>query len=289
MLKGLFKTMRPKQWAKNIFLFAALVFDEKLFHTPALLRTIAAFFLFCLLSSSVYLINDLVDIEKDRQHPRKRKRPLASGQLKPTIAIAAAAAIILITIPLSFWLDSAFGLIAAIYLFTMITYSFVFKNIVIVDVLVLAAGYVLRVMAGSLVVHVERFSPWLYVCTTFLALFIGITKRKNEIIVLADNANNHRAILQEYSEELLDDMINLVTAVTVMAYCLYTFSAPNLPPNHAMMLTIPFVLYGIFRYLYLIHIKGQGGAPEEVILRDKPLLLDVALWGILAIAILYLF
>ena len=289
MLIGLLKTMRPKQWAKNVFLYAGLVFDEKLFHLPAFLKTSAGVLLFCMLSSAVYLINDLVDIEKDRRHPVKRNRPLASGQLKPSVAITAAVAIIVVALPLSFWLDTSFGIVGSIYLGALVAYSLVLKNIVIIDVLVLASGYVLRVMAGTEIVQVTRFSAWLYVCTTFLALFIGITKRRNEIIVLADNANSHRAILQEYSIRLLDDMINLVTAVTVMAYCLYTFSAPNLPANNAMMLTIPFVIYGIFRYLYLIHVRGQGGAPEEVILGDKPMLLNFALWAILSVAILYLF
>ena len=289
MLTGLLKTMRPKQWAKNVFLYAGLVFDEKLFHLPAFLKTSAGVLLFCMLSSAVYLINDLVDIEKDRRHPVKRNRPLASGQLKPSVAITAAVAIVVVALPLSFWLDTSFGIVASIYLGALVAYSLVLKNIVIIDVLVLASGYVLRVMAGTEIVQVTRFSAWLYVCTTFLALFIGITKRRNEIIVLADSANSHRAILQEYSIRLLDDMINLVTAVTVMAYCLYTFSAPNLPANNAMMLTIPFVIYGIFRYLYLIHVRGQGGAPEEVILGDRPMLLNFALWAILSVAILYLF
>ena len=289
MLRGLLRTMRPKQWAKNVFLYAALVFDEKLFQGRAFLQTTAGVALFCLLSGCVYLINDLVDMDKDRQHPKKRNRPLASGQLKPVVAIVAAAVIPIVALPVCFWLDFNFGVVATIYLGINLAYSLVLKNVVIVDVLILASGYVLRVMAGTYIVHVVRFSPWLYVCTTFLALFVGVSKRRNEIITLAHNANTHRAILQEYNLRLLDDMINLVTAVTVMAYCLYTFSAPNLPGNHAMMLTIPFVIYGVFRYLYLIHVKGEGGAPEDLILGDTPFLANFAVWGLLAIAIIYRF
>ncbi len=279
--------MRPKQWPKNVFIFTALVFDEKLFTPSPLLKTIATFILFCLTSSAVYLINDLADIEKDRQHPTKRLRPLPSGQLKRSVAIAAAVLIPLITMPLFFLLDPQLGLIALVYLLMMIAYSFVLKNIVILDVLTVAAGFVLRVAAGAIVVDVERFSPWLYICATLVALFIGVGRRRHELILLAENANEHRASLNEYSLPLLNEMISIVASATVIAYSLYTFSAPNLPPNHAMMLTIPFVLYGVFRYLYLIHVKSKGGAPEEIFLSDRPLIIDLGLWGLAVIAILY--
>ena len=189
MLSGLLKTMRPKQWTKNIFLFAALIFDEKLFIPELLAKTVAAFALFCLISSTVYLINDLVDIEKDRQHPAKRHRPLASGQLKPSAALVAAVLIPLVCLPLSFALKPFFGVIALSYLAMMIAYSFVLKNIVIIDVLTIAAGFVLRVAAGTVIVEVERFSPWLYVCMTLLALFQGFGKRRHELLVLQGNAN----------------------------------------------------------------------------------------------------
>jgi 4-hydroxybenzoate polyprenyltransferase len=289
MLVNLLKTMRPKQWPKNVFIFTALVFDEKLFTPAPLLKTIATFILFCLTSSAVYLINDLADIEKDRQHPTKRLRPLPSGQLKRSVAIAAAVLIPLITMPLFFLLDPHLGLIALVYLLMMITYSFVLKNIVILDVLTVAAGFVLRVAAGAVVVEVERFSPWLYICATLAALFIGVGRRRHELILLAENANEHRASLNEYSLPLLDEMISVVASATVIAYSLYTFSAPNLPPNHAMMLTIPFVLYGIFRYLYLIHVKNQGGTPEEIFLRDLPIITALGLWAVAVIAVLYFF
>jgi 4-hydroxybenzoate polyprenyltransferase len=281
MLVNLLKTMRPKQWPKNVFIFTALVFVEKLFTPSPLLKTIAAFILFCLTSSAVYLINDVVDIEKDRQHPTKRLRPLASGQLKPSAAIAA-----LVTLPLSFLLDPYFGLVALAYLLTMIFYSFVLKNIIILDVLTVAAGFVLRAVAGAVVISVP-ISPWLYVCTTLLALFIGISRRRHELVLLAENANEHRASLDEYSLPLLDQMIAVVTSATIIAYSLYTFSAPNLPPNHAMMLTIPFVLYALFRYLYLIHVENKGGTPEEIFLSDLPMMVTLGLWALAVIAVLY--
>ena len=289
MLINLIKTMRPKQWPKNVFIFTALVFDEKLFTPAPLLKTIAAFVLFCLTSSTVYLINDLADIEKDRQHPTKRLRPLPSGQLKPSVAIAAAVLIPLVALPLCFLIDPQLGLIAMVYLLMMIVYSFVLKNIVILDVLTVAAGFVLRVAAGAAVVEVERFSPWLYICATLAALFIGVGRRRHELLLLAENANEHRASLNEYSLPLLDEMISVVASATIIAYSLYTFSAPNLPLNHAMMLTIPFVLYGVFRYLYLIHVKSLGGSPEEIFLSDRPLIVDLGLWALAVIAILYFF
>ena len=288
MLKPFFKTLRPKQWSKNLFIFAALVFDVKLFQSAPFLRTIAGFVLFCLLSSTIYLINDLVDIEKDRQHPVKKNRPLASGQLSPKAAIIGAVVIGVVCVPLSFALETYFGLIAISYVVLMITYSFFLKNMVIVDVMTIAAGFVLRVVAGVVLVHVERFSPWLYVCTTLLALFIAVGKRRNELALLKDNANAHRAILDEYSLSFIDEMISIISAATIIAYSLYTFSAENLPKNHTMMLTTPFVLYGLFRYLYLIHVKGEGGAPEEIVIRDKPLIACFGLWALAVVMILYL-
>jgi 4-hydroxybenzoate polyprenyltransferase len=286
MLINLLKTMRPKQWPKNVFIFTALVFVEELFTSGPLLKTIAAFVLFCLMSSTVYLINDVVDIEKDRQHPTKRLRPLPSGQLKPSVAIAAGVLIPLVTLPLSFLLDLYFGFIALAYLLMMTAYSFVLKNFVILDVLTVAAGFVLRAIAGAAVISVP-ISPWLYVCTTLIALFIGISRRRHELVLMAENANEHRASLNEYNLPLLDQMIAVVTSATIIAYSLYTFSAPNLPANHAMMLTIPFVLYGLFRYLYLIHVENKGGTPEEIFLSDLPMMIALGLWALAVIAILY--
>jgi 4-hydroxybenzoate polyprenyltransferase len=292
MLLALLKTMRPKQWVKNGVIFAALVFDHHLFQAGPLLRTLAGFALLCVLSSTVYIINDLADIEKDRQHPKKRLRPLASGALKKETAIAAAILFPLIALPLGYILDRGFAAVAVVYLVTNILYSLWIKHYVILDVLLVALGYLLRVTAGALIIHVAM-SPWLYICMTLLALFMGFGKRRGELVLLNRNGQatvhqTSRKVLEEYSLPFLDEMINLVSSATVMAYSLYTFSADNLPQNQSMMLTIPFVLYGIFRYLYLIHIKGEGGAPDELVLTDRPLQVTFGLWGLSAVLILYL-
>jgi len=288
MLKQLLVSMRPRQWTKNLFIFAALLFDLKLFDLNYVGRTVSAFILFCILSGSVYLVNDLVDVEKDRQHPVKRDRPLPSGKLKRSWALAAAAVLPMISLTLSFLLDPLFGLLALTYLVIQLAYSFLLKEIAILDVMVIAAGFVLRVAAGSVVAEAERFSPWLYVCITLLALFLALGKRRNELVLLEDTAGQHRKILQEYSPELLDEMMALVTSSTVIAYSLYTFSAENLPANKSMMLTIPFVLYSIFRYLYLIHRKNLGGSPEEILIRDVPFIVSNLSWAVAVVSILYI-
>ncbi len=287
MLRALIKTMRPAQWTKNGVIFAPLVFDVKLFKIEPLTHTIAGFLLLCLISGTVYLINDLADIEKDRQHPTKRNRPLPSGRLPQSVALVAAVLIPAIALPLSYVLDVSFGLILTGYLVMQFAYSLWLKNQVIIDVMVIAAGFVLRVAAGVPLVQAERFSPWLYVFTTLLALFLGLGKRRQEIVLLKREASNTRPILDHYSLPFLDEMMAVVTAGTVMTYALYTFSAPNLPENHTMMLTIPFVIYGIFRYLYVIHIQGNGGAPDEVLLKDRPLQAAVGLFMLSAVVILY--
>lgn len=287
LLKTLVETMRPKQWLKNIFVFAPLVFDVKLFNPVYLARTATGFLLLCLVSGAVYLINDLFDAEKDRQHPRKRNRPIASGRLSRRAALVAAVLVPLIGLSAGFLLNFAFGLVLLTYLLLQVAYSFTLKNLVIIDVLVIAAGFVLRVAAGIPLVEAERFSPWIYVCMGLLALLIGFNKRRHELVLLKDNANAHRESLQEYNLPLLDQIIGIVTAATLVAYALYTFSAPNLPANHTMMLTIPFVLYSVFRYLYLVQVKGLGGEPEEIVLRDRPLQGGVVLWGLAVVLIMY--
>jgi len=288
MFRALLKSMRPKQWMKNGFVFAALVFDEKLFQPLLLAKIMLAFVIFCVASSAVYLLNDLADREKDRQHPTKRRRPLASGELPPWVAVVAIGVFIVVSLLAALWLGWRFALVIAGYLALNVAYSFWLKHVVIVDVFLVAAFHLLRVVAGVVVVQAERFSPWLYICITLLALFIAIGRRRNELVLLGEgNATAHRTSLQEYNLRLLDDMIGLVTSAATVAYSFYTFSAPNLPTNHAMMLTIPFVLYGLFRYLYLIHVRSEGGAPEELILRDKPLLASVALWGLAVVVVLY--
>lgn len=286
MISGLIKTLRPKQWTKNAFIFAALFFDIKLFQPEPLIKTTIGFFLLCLISGTVYLINDLVDVEKDRQHPTKKNRPIAAGRVSVRAALIAAVVLPLISLPLSYWLDPIFGLIVTGYLLLQIGYSFVLKNIVVVDVFALAAGFVLRVAAGVPLVEAERFSPWLYVFTTLLALFLGLGKRRQELVLISE-VGSTRAILKEYNLPFLDAMMSVVTTGTIITYSFYTFSAPNLPDNHLMMLTIPFVIYGIFRYLYIIHVQGNGGAPDEVLLTDRPLQISIVLFGIVVLAILY--
>lgn len=286
MLVGLLKTLRPKQWTKNLLIFTALVFDLKLFHVEPLTKTVLGFIILCFISGTVYLINDIVDIEKDKQHPTKHKRPLPSGQLTIQVAIASAIGLMVICLPLSLLLDYYFGIIICTYLVLQIGYSFKLKNIVIIDVLTIAMGFVLRVASGVALVEAERFSPWLYVFTTMGALFLGFGKRRQELAMLKDKATNTRTILSEYNLTLIDEMMSIVTAGTVMTYAFYTFSAPNLP-NHLMMLTIPFVIYGIFRYLYVIHVQGNGGAPDEVFLTDRPLQISILLFGISVVIILY--
>lgn len=285
---ALLKTMRPKQWVKNGIIFAALVFDKKVFEWQYLGPTLAGFILFCLISGVVYTMNDLADIEKDRQHPRKRQRPLPSGQLTPQLALAAVIVVGAGSLALAVWLSPTFALILAGYLLLQIAYSFVLKNIPLLDILAIAAGFVLRVGAGTPLVSAENFSPWLYSCTTLLALFLALGKRRGELILLGDEAGNHRESLQYYNLPLLDQLMSLVTSSTILAYALYTFSAANLPHNHLMMLTTPFVIYGIFRYLYLVHVEGTTLAPDEVLLTDRPLQLDLVLWGLSAVTILYL-
>ncbi len=284
----LWRTMRPKQWTKNIFVWAALVFDRKLLQPEPFFRTLVTFVLFCIISSTVYIINDLVDIEKDRQHPTKRNRPLASGALNPRLALSAALGMIVATIPVALWLGPALALILYGYLAMMVAYSFWLKNVVIVDVLTIAAGFVLRVAAGVVVVQTERFSPWLYVCMVLLAFFLALGKRRQEIVLMEDSGASTRAILQEYNLRFVDEMLALVSSSTVMAYSLYTFSAPDLPPNHLMMLTIPFVLYGLFRYLYLIHVKGEIEPPDVVLLKDRALQVDVLLYGLVVFLVFYI-
>jgi 4-hydroxybenzoate polyprenyltransferase len=286
---GLLRTFRPRQWIKNGFVFMALLFDQKLFDWNLLARTTLAFILFCMASSAEYIINDLVDIEKDRQHPIKRRRALPSGQLQPWFAVLAASGIMLVCLPISFWLDFYLGAIILIYFLLMLAYSFWLKNVVIVDVMVVAFGFVLRVAAGVVVAEAARFSPWLYVCTIFLALFLSIGRRRHELTLLAEDANSHRKILEEYTIGFLDEMNHVVSTGALIAYSLYTFSATNLPGNHAMMLTIPFVIYGLFRYQYLVHVKGEGGAPEMLLYTDRPFLLDLILWGIAVVLIIYVF
>ncbi len=290
MVIALIKTMRPRQWTKNAFVLAAVVFDRQLsFNNPVpLFRSLIGFMLFCFLSSAVYIVNDLMDIEADRLHPTKRLRPIASGKLPVSVAISATVVLLLITLPAAFLLSPEFFLIAFTYFLVNLAYSNWLKHIPLVDVLIIGLGFVLRVGGGVSIIHVERFSPWLYVVTTLLSLYIGFGKRRAELTLLEENAHSHRRVLEGYNVPLLDQLITVVSSTTILAYSLYTFSAPNLPTNHTMMLTIPFVLYGIFRYLYLIQVKHEGGAPEELLLVDRPLQATIVLWGMSILLIIYI-
>ncbi len=313
MLLYVLKSMRPRQWSKNVVLFAPLLFTfRQYWHilTPTMWRflalTVSGFVVFCLFSGVVYIINDLVDVEKDRCHPRKRLRPIASGKLSRRDATTAAGGIFVVATAGALALDQfsqatavtidqtflqfpfAFTGVALSYMALQIAYSFWLKQMVIIDVFAIASGFLLRAVAGAAVLEVP-ISPWLYVVTMLLALFLGFSKRRNELTLLQGAAADHRAILREYTPELLDEFISITTASTVIAYSLYTFTADNLPRNHTMMLTIPFAVYGIFRYLYLIHIKNEGGSPEELLLKDRPLLSVILLWAASVVTILYLF
>jgi len=288
MLTALFKTMRPRQWTKNGFVFFALIFDKQLFRPEAFIRTLGGFTLFCLISSAVYLLNDISDVEADRQHPEKKNRPIASGKLPLNVAWSAAVVLVLVTLPTAYVLSPGLALILAFYLFTNILYSRWLKHIPVLDVMIVSSGFVLRVAAGVMLITVERFSPWLYVITTLFSLYIGLGKRRAEMTLLEQGAGSHRKVLDGYTIPLLDQYITIVSGTTIVTYSLYTFTAPNLPPNHAMMLTIPFVVYGIFRYLQLIQTGHAAGAPDEVALKDRPLQATVLLWGLAVITLFYL-
>lgn len=290
MLKYIFKEMRPRQWTKNAFIFAALVFDRKLLNMDALKQTFFAFGLFCLVASSVYIINDIIDLESDRNHPVKKNRPIASGKLPVALALAVALILLAIAITGAYFLSLGFLIVCVVYFLLNLSYSKWLKHIPLIDVLVIAACFVLRVAAGVSVIEVQRFSPWLYVVTTLFALYLGFGKRRAEMSVLVSDAPaSHRKVLAGYSIDLIDQLITVVSSTTIIAYSLYTFSAPNLPENHAMMLTIPFVLYGIFRYLLLIKMQNAGGEPEELLLKDRPLQVAILLWGLAVVIIFYIF
>jgi 4-hydroxybenzoate polyprenyltransferase len=288
MIRAIISSMRPKQWTKNFFIFFALVFDKQLFHIPALLHTIAGFGIFCFISSSVYIINDIFDIEVDKQHPTKKNRPLPSGKLSVATAWASAGILVALSLAAAAFLELKLLYIVLGYLFLNLAYSKWLKHIAILDVFIIATGFILRVEAGVVLIVVERFSPWLYVVTTLGALYLGFGKRRAELSLLSSGAGSHRKVLDGYSIPLLDQYITIVSAATILSYSLYTFSAPNLPQNHSMMLTIPFVAYIIFRYLYLIQMTNHAGAPDEVLLSDRPIQISIAITAIVVLAIFYL-
>ena len=282
--------MRPRQWPKNAVVYAGIVFDGQLFVLDSFLRVTASFVLLCLISSAIYIVNDLVDLESDRQHPKKRFRAIASGQLP--IPTARVAAVVLTVVSLGCAIPFGWGLTLILFAYFLLhlIYSWRIKHVVILDLLAVAAGFVLRVAAGVVVVHVQAFSPWMYTCVALLALFLIIGKRRQELLELGDGAGSIRATLDSYNLPLLDDMLRMVMTSTLIAYLLYTIEAPSvlLAGTKLALLTVPFVLYALWRYLYLIRVEGVGSAPEEVLLSDRPLQISILLWGLTFVAILYL-
>jgi 4-hydroxybenzoate polyprenyltransferase len=287
VLTALWISLRPRQWVKNLFVFAGLVFGHKLY-TPLLGVALAVFVIFCALSGAIYLLNDVADREKDRLHPQKRHRPVASGRLAPSTAAAVGFLLIAASLLASLAISGTLALVALVYAGLLVAYSAGLKHVVIVDVLLVAMGFVLRAVAGAVAVRVE-ISGWLLICTILIALFLALGKRRHEYLTLGDEAARHRPILAEYSAALLDQMIAVVTASTVTAYALYTMSAETVAKfdTHLLPATLPFVLYGIFRYLYLLYRKQLGGNPSELFLNDRPLLLNTLLWMLTVLAIIY--
>jgi len=286
-LRAAVASLRPRQWVKNLFVFAAVTFSQNLF-TPLIWPALGAFATFCALSGAIYVFNDVADVEKDRLHPNKRYRPIARGALSIPAALTLGVVLLVGSLVAAFALSLPFGLVAAAYAALLTAYSVWLKHVVILDVLTVAAGFVLRAVAGAVAVNVP-ISHWLLVCTTLLALFLALSKRRHELTLLGDGAVGHRRILEEYSPYLLDQMIAVVTASTLVAYTLYTTDAETAARlgTTRLGLTIPFVLYGIFRYLYLVHQKRGGGSPSTMLVTDRPLLACVALWALSVAVILY--
>ena len=290
LLTSIIRAMRPRQWTKNGIVYAGIVFDGQLFVLASFLQVTLSFVLLCLISSAIYIINDLVDIESDRQHPKKRFRAIASGALPIPVARVAAFVLVIVSIGGALLFSPFLAVVLLAYLLLHLLYSWRLKHMVILDILSVAAGFVLRVLAGIVVVQVQAFSPWLYACTALLALFLIIGKRRQELIELGEAAGGIRVTLDSYNLPLLDDMLRMVTTSTLIAYLLYTIEAPSvlLAGTKLALLTVPFVLYALWRYLYLIHVEGEGSAPDEVLLRDRPLQISILLWGLTFVAILYL-
>jgi len=278
------KLIRPKQWTKNLFVFGGLFFSHNLMHADKVQLAIWTFLAFCLISSAVYVLNDIVDVEKDRMHPKKKNRPLAAGQIRIPMAVFYGLLLFVSAVSIASILGLKVLGIVLVYFMMNVLYSFMLKNIVLVDVFVIALGFVFRVLAGTFALPVEP-SPWLLLCTFLLSLFLGLAKRRAEILVLQSGAGSHRKILEEYNaDKLIDQLISVVSSATIMAYALYTFNSPE---GQRMMYTIPFVIYAMFRYLYLVYKKEGGGEPANILIGDKPFLISCVLFAIVALAIIY--
>lgn len=294
LLKAIFRQLRPKQWTKNLLLFAGVIFSLHFREPDRVFMAFLAFVIFCALSGVVYIVNDLKDVEGDRQHPKKCKRPIASGALPVPAAVAVGAVLAAVGLAGAFALNSAFGSIALFYFVLMIAYSLVLKHMVILDLMVVAIGFVIRGIAGVLAIQKPNeppieITPWFVTCVLFLALFIVICKRRHELILLSHSARKHRPVLEHYSPAFLDQMVNVATTATVMSYALYvTLGVSGRGgKSHLMVYTLPFVLYGIFRYLYLVYKREEGGSPEILLVKDPSMLINVLLWLISVIAIMY--
>lgn len=277
--------LRPKQWTKNLLVFAALIFSIKTVNIHMLLKAVGGFILFCIVSSCVYIINDYMDREADSRHPEKKYRPIASGRLNPAKALAFGSALLCCALGMAFILEPGFSLLLLGYFMINVAYSIKLKQIVIVDIMVIAFGFVLRAIGGGLVIDVS-FTPWFLICTLLLALFLAISKRRHELYLLSENKGEHRKVLEQYSPELLNQLNSIVTTAAIMSYSLFTFTSGH---TIQLMWTIPLVMYGIFRYLYLIHMKGKGGRPEKVLVEDGHILATVLLFAIMVASILYYF
>lgn len=288
LIHALIESVRPYQWIKNMLVFVALVFSKNMFHFPLFLKTLAAFGLFCLLSGAVYLINDVVDLEADRLHPIKKYRPIPSGRLPKKWAIGFAFLLASVSLLVSFELDPSFGRVAFVYFILFVSYSLVFKKLLIMDMIIVALAYVLRAVAGAEVIHVS-ISHWLILCTAFLALFIVISKRRHELVVLGNGSISSREVLSGYNALFLDQMIGISSVASLVFYAMYTISNDTMVHlgHRKLLLTLPFVGYGIFRYLYLVYIKNHGGSPELIFLKDKAMIVNLVFWGILVISLLY--
>lgn len=280
--KGLLELMRPKQWIKNFFVFAALIFSKRFIYLLDFSKTLKAFICFCLISSSVYILNDIFDERKDKLHPKKKMRPIASGVIEKKEAIILFSLLTPLALILSIYINVYFFITLSLYLVNNILYTVKFKNLVIIDTMSIAAGFIFRVVGGAMVIKVD-VSPWILLCTMLLSMFLALGKRRNELIILNKDADSHREILKEYSLEFIDSMLSTITASIVMAYSLYTFFAYT---EKYMMLTIPFVLYGVFRYQYIVYKENKGGSPDEIVITDIPLLVNIVIWVVISAVIL---
>jgi len=284
-VSGLIRLLRPKQWTKNLLLFAALLFSFEEIRTETILATLLGFILFSLVAGCVYILNDFVDRDRDRQHPVKKYRPMASGQVNPSHALLFGIILLILSVGTAFMMNPLFGVLCIVYFLLNVSYSFVLKHLVILDMMTIAAGFVLRAIAGGVLIHVP-FTPWFLICTMLLSLFLAIGKRRNELTLLEGNTGSHRKVLDNYSITLLDQFNTIVTTATIISYSLFTFTSDR---TIHLMWTIPLVIYGMFRYLYLIHMKNQGGSPDRVLFEDKPILITVTLYVISVITIFAIF